>query len=65
PTLLPLAPTLRPPLLLRPPTPLLLRPKRRSKSQPFGASTERKEAVFPMGRPPFSLGQSGPVNAER
>ena len=55
---LPLAPKplplLRPltPLLLRPPTLLLLRPlllrlkKPRSKSQPFGAMTETKEAVF-------------------
>ena len=47
-------PLLRPltPLLLRLLTPLLLRPlllrlkKPRSKSQPFGAMTETKEAVF-------------------
>src|SRR3546814_13472602 len=64
PKLLPRSPKLRPtPLLLRPLTPPLLRLtplplrlKKRSKSQPSGALTETKRAVFPTGRPPFSLG---------
>ena len=48
------------PLLLRP-TPLLLRPllllrlKKLSKSQPFGALTETEMGGLPSGRPPFSL----------
>jgi hypothetical protein len=33
--------------LLRPPTPLLLRLKKRSKSQPFGAMTETKGGGLP------------------
>ncbi|MDO9369758.1 MAG: hypothetical protein Q7T68_14410 [Sphingopyxis sp.] len=37
-------------LLLRP---LLLRQKPRSKSQPFGASTETKKGGLPLGRPLF------------
>ncbi|MFD2989533.1 hypothetical protein [Sphingopyxis terrae] len=47
-------------LLLTPPLPLLTRlrplrrPKKRSKSQPFGAMTETKGGL-PSGRPPFSL----------
>ena len=50
PLLAPTPPLLRlllTPLLLRPPMPPLLRLKKRSKSQPFGAMTETsKEAVF-------------------
>ena len=64
PTLLPLAPKplLRPtPLPLRPTplplrlTPLPLRPKKRSKSQPFGALTETKKDGLPSGRPSFCV----------
>ena len=55
--LLPLRLTLLQPLLLRL-TPLLLRPlllrlKKRSKSQPFGALTETKKDGLPSGRPSF------------
>lgn len=61
PTLLPLRPLPTPLLrrllpLLRPLTPrLLLRLKKRSKSQPFGAMTETNKGGLPSGRPPFSL----------
>ncbi|MGV7120892.1 hypothetical protein [Sphingopyxis sp. 550A] len=57
PTLLPLRPLLLRLLpLLRPLTPrLLLRLKKRSKSQPFGAMTETNKGGLPSGRPPFSL----------
>ncbi|WP_156344021.1 hypothetical protein [Sphingopyxis macrogoltabida] len=59
PTLLPLRPLT--PLLLRLPTlplrlltpRLLLRLKKRSKSQPFGAMTETKRDGLPSGRPSF------------
>src|SRR3546814_14054000 len=69
PKLLPRAPKLRPtPLLLRPLTPPLLRLtplplrlKKRSRSQPSGALTETKRAVFPTGRPPFSLGADSKI----
>lgn len=52
-----LRPTLLPPLLLRL-TPLLLRLlrlKKRSKSQPFGAMTETKKDGLPSGRPSFFM----------
>jgi len=39
--------------LLRPPT--LRRPKKRSKSQPFGAMTETRNGRSSFGGPPFSL----------
>jgi len=52
PTLLPLR--LLTPLLLRLQTPRpLLRLKKRSKSQPFGAMTETKKSGLPSGRPLF------------